>query len=189
MAKRTKKPTAKDRSADGLRLAFEHNGNAFYEFAQFDAAPTVRVEAFLSRSHEVNELGMKRSDLKGFCKTIKDYGNQGLFMDVQQLNGYFEFLLDQPYNAAPILYVTSTVLLMNDEPVKQMQGEYDQKKQELARNDEQLMTFFFETLDKYDKLSQTSSDFGLLQGFMKQIPTKMQRQVEEVFLNSITTSS
>jgi hypothetical protein len=178
--------TAKDRSSEGLKIAFEHKGNAFYEFEQLDNAPAVRIESFLSRSHEINDLGMKRSDLKAFCKTIKEYGNEGRFMDVQQLNGYFEYLLDQPHNAMPTVYVVSSLLLINDEPVDKMQAEFDYQKQELAKSDEELLTFFFRILDKYDKASQTSSDSGLLLDFMKELPTRHQRQVEQIFLKSIT---
>jgi len=180
---------SKDRSEEGLSIAFEHNGNTFYEYAQIDSMPTVRVEAFLSRSHEVEELGLRRSDLQGFCKTVTEAGNEGRHMDVQTLNGYLSYLLTLPCNAIPVIYCVASTLVLNDEPADVMRADDDYKKQKLAQEDDKIGTFFFEIYDKLVKESASSLDSGLLQDFMKEMPTKKQREVEQIFLNSITRSS
>ena len=180
------KAKAKDRSAEGLTIAFEHNGNVFYEYAQIDSMPTVRIEAFLSRSHEVEELGLRRSDLQGFCKTVTEAGNEGRHMDVQQLNGYMSYLLTLPCNAIPVSYCVASTLVLNDEVADEMRAEDDYKKQRIADEDEKVATFFFKIYVKLVKESQNSSDSGQLQDFMQSLPTMKQREVERMFLKKIT---
>ncbi len=172
----------RDKNNDILIESVVKGENTFYSFKQLDSIPEIRLEAYLARHHEFKELGMVKADLRAFCLTVEEYGNQGRHMEVQQLNGYFKSLLDRPVTLYPTIYLASPLVILNDEPIKKILPEYESKKTELALKNSEVESFFLGIILSLEPNLTTLLPFGGQQVYS----SKRERIVEEMFHQAIS---
>ncbi len=165
-----------------LQKGLEIDGNIFYTFKHLDNLPAIRAEAYLSRHFEFEEIGMRKADLIAFCETVEEFGNQGRFMEVQQLNGYFKSLLQRPITLYPTIYLASPLIMLNDEKENELSSEFEAKKTELARSTPAVESFFLKTI-----IGLEPSLTDLLQpGQTRVYSTARERIVEDLFQEAIS---
>jgi hypothetical protein len=128
-----------------LNKELEIDGNTFYSFKSLDMLPKLRKEAIIARHFEYTEMRIQHSRLLAFCETVEEFGNQGRFMDVQQLNGYFKNLLQKPITLYTMIYMASPMVVLNDEPIEKLSPEFEAKKTELALSIPDVESFFLKT--------------------------------------------
>jgi len=156
--------------------------DTIYTFKNLDIVPLLRVEAYAARHYEINNLAVIRTDLKAFCQTIEEYGNQGEHMKVQQLNGYFMTLLDKPMTLYPMIYLASPFIVLNDEPIDQLLPEYEAKKTDLALKNSEVESFFLGLILDLDPSWKDSLPYGAQQVYSN----RKQRLIEEIFQKEIS---
>ena len=144
--------TPKDR--DKLGLSLEHGGHRFYTFSEGVAVPNVRLENVFARMEQVS-LGITKPHLKSFIKTMKDAGKTADIGQVMMLTDYFETVIEQPINLSPMLYLSTPLVLIDDEPVLNAPDKYEKKKLELQLQDDTIRGFFLQCsiniLQEYQK--------------------------------------
>ena len=159
--KEAKKTKTKERlDLHLLNKAFEIKGHTFYTFKQPDLIPMIRLETFLARNFEFEELGIRKSDLIAFCLTIENYGNEGRYSEVQQLNGYFKSLLQMPVTLYPTIYLASSIIVLDNEKLNEVDPDFDAKKIQLALDNREVESFFLLTLMNSNPSLQVSSEPG-----------------------------
>lgn len=136
------------------------DGMAYYKFKDLEQTPQIRLEAYLSRNHEFEELGIRKTDLRAFTETVAQLGNEGRFMEVQQLTGYLQALLDKPVTLYPTIYLASPMVIVGDEPLDEISLEFDQVKMKAALNDQNLESFFLSQIMSLKPSLEISSSSG-----------------------------
>jgi len=111
-----------------------------------DMIPDLRLEAYLARNHEFEDLRVRHTDLLAFCQTVVDLGNEGRHMEVQQLNGYLMSLVQKPVTMYPTCYLASPLVLLDDENPEEIDAELDNKKLMMGVEMPKVQSFFLLTI-------------------------------------------
>jgi len=167
-----------------LSESVEIKGQKFTLFKSEDLIPRSRIEAYLSRHHEYENLGIRKDHLEAFCQTLLEYGNNGQYMQMVQLTGYFEALLKKPVTIAPITYLVSPLVLLNDENPEEMEGDYEDEKLRLALKHPEIESFFLTTLQNFGTITPDLLSSGQEQVYMN----NQEKIIEQLFLQEITGS-
>ena len=164
-----------------LAKGITESGFSFYSYKDEAEIPQLRLEAYLHRTWEVQELGMRKADLLAFTDTEEQLGNQAEFMKVQQLNGYMKMLANLPCNLIPSIYVISPLIVLGDEPLERVDPIYDAKKLELAKENPKIESFFLSRLLILQPGIEISSNSGELAVYT----SPKQRVMELIFQKEI----
>lgn len=174
------KRNAKDLKLLGKKVQLA--GHTFYAFQTLDMIPQLRLETYLARNFEYDNLRVTLPRLLAFTETVAELGNQARFMDVQQLNGYLNNLLQKPITQNTMLYMASPLVIIDDEPIDQVDNEYDKLKYSLGAKDDKIRSFFLAVLLALNKNLQDLSKHGKPLDFSN--PKQM--IVEQLFNQMIT---
>lgn len=165
-----------------LEVGLKVGDNTFYKFKSLDLLPGIRLETYLARHHEFEELGIRKEHLIAFCQVAAEFGNNGQHMEVQRLIGYMDSLLQKPVTLHPTIYLASPLIILNDEPIKEIDNEFEIQKRNLALSNPEIESFF---LNQILVLKPSLRD-SLEPGQQLVYSSPRQRIVEELFQQAIS---
>lgn len=132
----------------GLTHIGEINGHNYYTFQNFDGGcPMVRKDMFLIRNDERERFGIGREHMKAFCNVMNELVNNQNVAQIAQLSGHLDYLINLPINTNMLAYIAAPLVLIDDEPIKTIEPEYQALKLEQAQSHEAVNTFFLTCLN------------------------------------------
>lgn len=129
-----------------LEVGLEIKGHTYYKFKSMDMIPDLRLEAYLARNHEFEDLRVRHTDLLAFCQTVVDLGNEARHMEVQQLNGYLMSLVQKEVTLHPTCYLASPLVILDDEDPEEIDADIDKQKITMGVEMQKVESFFLRTI-------------------------------------------
>ncbi len=163
---------------------FKSGGHTFYTWKHFDHMPAFR-EMFVRYHYAKMSRGINNADLISFCQTILKFNNDRKRDDITALVKFFEQHIEEYANEKIILELAGYVVLVDDEPVDDVQDEYmDIKRKVLA--DDRKARFFFQG-QALNLLQSLSKDLDIL-NLKEYLGNSNRQEREKVFLKLISSN-
>lgn len=157
------------------------NGHLFRVFKNPLQAPQKRILAYFAAMHE-NQLGVTHEHLLAFFKMSEQAFNQKNFSRVIKLQGILESYVNLYAQSENLLRLAMPIVLLEGEPVDDLQDEYITKKKELCESSEDVRAFFLSIAWSSVSKSEQSKTLTELLDYLKDQKVK---EVESIFLKSI----
>lgn len=165
-----------------LKVGLEIKGHTYYKFKSMDMIPDLRLEAYLARNHEFEDLRVRHTDLLAFCQTVVDLGEEGRHMEVQQLNGYLMSLVQKPVTLHPTCYLASPLIILGEEDPEEMDAEIDRQKILMGVEVAKVESFFLRTIMNLNPGLEDSLEPGQTSVYL----SPQRKMIEILFHQGIT---
>jgi len=142
-----KRKPKEDRSE--LTLKLDHNGNKFYMFGQFSKTLSNRYFNFIAALTEQEKLGARREIVEKMNSETIEALNKRDTNKALLIQTVMKAMINLEVTNDFVFEIASTLIILNDEPMDEINENYKAKKRELYNSDPYIKVFFCEIFMSY----------------------------------------
>lgn len=142
-----KRKPKEDRSE--LTLKLDHNGNKFYMFGQFSKTLSNRYFNFIAALTEQEKLGSRREIVEKMNSETIEALNKRDISKALLIQTVMKAMINLEVTNDFVFEIASTLIILNDEPMDEINENYKAKKRELYNSDPYIKVFFCEIFMSY----------------------------------------
>jgi hypothetical protein len=142
-----KRKPKEDRSE--LTLKLDHNGNKFYMFGQFSKTLSNRYFNFIAALTEQEKLGARREIVEKMNSETIEALNKRDVSKALLIQTVMKAMINLEVTNDFVFEIASTLIILNDEPMDEINENYKAKKRELYNSDPYIKVFFCEIFMSY----------------------------------------
>lgn len=142
-----KRKPKEDRSE--LVLKLDHNGNKFFLFGQFSKTLSNRYFNFIAALTEQEKLGARRDIVEKMNSETIEALNKRDVSKALLIQTVMKAMINLEVTNDFVFEIASTLIILNNEPMGEINENYKAKKRELYNSDPYIKVFFCEVFMSY----------------------------------------